>query len=89
MANKNITLLWFRRDLRLRDNPALDWVCDNSDTVLPVYIHQDENHWPSGGASRWWLHNSLQQLEKRLAKVGLKLHFFSGDSQKVIEKLIA
>lgn len=87
--NKNITLLWFRRDLRLRDNPALDWVCKNADTVLPVYIHQHEKHWPAGGASRWWLHNSLQQLETRLAKAGLKLHFFSGDSQKIIEKLIA
>lgn len=89
MANKNITLLWFRRDLRLRDNPALDWVCDNSDTILPVYIHEDKKHWPAGGASSWWLHNSLQQLEKQLAKVGLKLHFFSGDSRQVIEKLIA
>jgi len=89
MASNNTSILWFRRDLRLQDNPALDWVCENSETVLPVYIHSDEEHWPMGGASRWWLHHSLQQLEKQLQAAGLKLHVFKGDSQQVLQSLIA
>jgi deoxyribodipyrimidine photo-lyase len=82
------SIIWFRRDLRLQDNPALDWVCENSKAVLPVYIHTDEEHWPMGGASRWWLHNSLLQLDRQLQSAGLKLHVFRGDSQQVIESLI-
>jgi len=89
MTTKTISILWFRRDLRLQDNPALDWVCENSDAVLPVYIHSDDEHWPMGGASRWWLHHSLLQLEKQLLAAGLKLHVFSGDSQQILQTLIA
>ncbi len=88
-TSSSTSILWFRRDLRLQDNPALDWVCENSDAVLPVYIHSDDEHWPMGGASRWWLHHSLQQLENQLQSAGLKLHVFKGDSQQVLQSLIA
>jgi deoxyribodipyrimidine photo-lyase len=85
----NTTILWFRRDLRLHHNPALHWACNNAETVLPVYIHapDEEAPWQPGGASRWWLHESLQQLENDLRTQGLKLHYFSGKSQDVLLKL--
>ncbi len=84
------SILWFRRDLRLHDNAALDWVCNNSTAVVPVYIHsaEEEKPWVPGGASRWWLHHSLTALEKKLADKGLKLHFFSGNSAEVISRII-
>lgn len=88
MESNSTSILWFRRDLRLLDNHALDWVCENSDAVLPVYILADEEHWPMGAASRWWLHNSLQQLEKQLRSAGLELHFYKGDSQQVLRSLV-
>ncbi len=34
-------ILWFRNDLRLRDNPALIAALDNCDEILPVYIFDD------------------------------------------------
>ena len=51
------SLMWFRQDLRLRDNPALT-AAANSGPILPVYILDDTNSapWQLGAASRWWLH---------------------------------
>jgi len=84
------SILWFRRDLRLHDNAAFDWACDNSDTVIPVYIHspEEEKPWAPGAASRWWLHHSLAALESKLAASGLKLHFFIGRSEDVLTSII-
>jgi len=83
-------ILWFRRDLRLRDNPALDWALDNAQKILPVYIHtaDEEAAWLPGGASRWWLHHSLQQLDEQLRGHGLRLHFFYGGSEAVLTDII-
>jgi deoxyribodipyrimidine photo-lyase len=83
------TLLWFRRDLRLYHNQAFEWACENADKILPVYIHaaDEEAPWQPGAASRWWLEQSLKQLETGLAKHGLVLHYFSGDSLKTLQSL--
>jgi deoxyribodipyrimidine photo-lyase len=59
-----IAIMLFRRDLRLRDNPALCAACQTHTHILPVYIHADheEAPWQPGGAGKWWLHHSLQAL---------------------------
>ena len=84
------TIMWFRRDLRIHDNAALEWACKNSSKVIPIYIHspEEEKPWAPGAASRWWLHHSLSVLEKKLADKGLKLHFFSGNSEDFILNII-
>jgi deoxyribodipyrimidine photo-lyase len=63
------TLVWFRSDLRLADNPALCAAVAAGAPVVPVYIHapDEESPWQPGGASRWWLHQSLTQLRQSLA----------------------
>ena len=85
-----VSILWFRRDLRIHDNAALDWACENSETVIPVYIHSpdEESPWAPGAASRWWLHHSLISLQKKLADNGLTLNFFSGSSEDVMREII-
>ena len=85
------TILWFRRDLRIHDNAALDWACENSEAVIPVYVHspEEEKPWAPGAASRWWLHHSLASLEKKLSDKGLKLHFYIGNSEELVPKIIA
>ena len=54
-------LLWFRQDLRLADNPALLHAGESGRPVLPIYVFDVETpgDWAPGGASRWWMHNSL------------------------------
>ncbi|MEJ2466868.1 MAG: deoxyribodipyrimidine photo-lyase [Candidatus Thiodiazotropha sp.] len=46
-------LLWFRRDLRLTDNPALLAALRDCDELIPIYIHapQEEHPWSPGAAS--------------------------------------
>lgn len=55
-------IVWFRQDLRLNDNPALAAAALEG-AVVPLYILDTEAERPMGGASRWWLHNSLKALK--------------------------
>lgn len=69
-----LTLVWFHRDLRLTDHPAL-YAAAERGPILPVYIWSpdEEGSWSPGGASRWWLHYSLEALKRDLAAKGLAL----------------
>ena len=84
-------IVWFRRDLRLRDNPALQAALEAGHEVVPVYIHapQEEGAWAPGAASEAWLHRSLQQLDAQLRAVGSALILRSGDSMAQLQALIA
>ncbi len=69
------TLLWFRLDLRLADNPALLAAVYRRGAVIPVFIwsREEEGDWPPGAASRWWLHHSLARLDESLHARGSRL----------------
>ena len=75
-------IVWFRRDLRLHDNPALHCALADGRPVIPIYIHapEEEDPWRPGGASRWWLHHSLEALVTSLAERGLPLLILRGDT---------
>ncbi|MBK1691438.1 cryptochrome/photolyase family protein [Ectothiorhodospira mobilis] len=86
----SITLIWFRRDLRLEDNPALAHALETGGRILPVYIHApgEEGEWAPGAASRWWLHHSLQALADELARRGAPLVIRRGPSRTALEALV-
>ena len=80
-------LVWFRRDLRISDNPALWSALQSSDHVVPVYIHDPEEAyvWRPGAASNWYLHQSIRALSNDLAAHGLPLLILKGPiPQKLI-----
>ncbi|MDP3641003.1 MAG: deoxyribodipyrimidine photo-lyase, partial [Alphaproteobacteria bacterium] len=81
-------IVWFRQDLRIHDNPALDYAALRG-TIIPIYILDDgtPGQWKMGGASKWWLHHSLQSLTKSLKSKGHQLHIFSGDPQCILNDL--
>ncbi len=83
-------LVWFRLDLRLRDNPAWSAAAATKQPVIPVFIWapEEEDPWPPGAASRWWLHQSLGSLERDLAKAGAKLTIRRGPTEQAFESLI-
>jgi len=83
-------ILWFRRDLRLADNPALAAAAESGRPVLPVFILDEESVGmrPLGGASRWWLHHSLASLAAELRKKGAALLFRRGKSAAIIDDLV-
>ncbi|HEY1077843.1 MAG TPA: deoxyribodipyrimidine photo-lyase [Fontimonas sp.] len=87
---KRCSLLWFRRDLRLTDNPALTAALAAAPAVVPVYIHDPdaEAPWAPGPASRVWLHHSLAALSADLAARGSPLVIRSGNSLEVLRELL-
>lgn len=65
-------IVWFRRDLRLDDNPALNFAMESYDSVIPLYIQTriQADPWGEGSATRWWLHHSLGALDRSLKSLG-------------------
>ena len=80
-------IVWFRRDLRLSDNPALRAAAQSGAPIIPLFVLDDAaaGDWAWGGASRWWLHHSLAHLDKSL-KGHLVLR--KGGAAKIIPALI-
>ena len=85
------TVVWLRQDLRLGDHPALDAALQRREPVIPVYILSDaeEGDWPLGGASRWWLHHSLEQLDADLRRRGSRLVLARGPALQALRELVA
>jgi len=83
-------LLWFRRDLGLTDSPALDWAARTERPVIPVFILDDAQPGirPLGGASRWWLHGSLDALRTALEALGSRLILRRGAADAVLAQLV-
>lgn len=80
------TLVWFRQDLRVKDNPALSWAVEQG-LIVPIYIYDTHNSNENrmGGASQWWLHHSLESLNQRLNG---HLQLFQGDPKQIIDNLV-
>ena len=83
-------LLWFRSELRLHDNAALKAALDLDLPIIPVFIQDAEANdpWQPGGASQWWLHHALKDLNQQLTTKGSQLIIRTGDEQSVLESLI-
>lgn len=84
------TLVWFRRDLRLADNPAWQAALARGGLPIPVFIWapEEEAPWAPGAASRWWLHHSLSALQASLAAAGCPLVIRRGPTQPALQDLL-
>ena len=83
------TIVWFRHDLRIDDNPALVAAAKRG-AVVPVFIWapDEEAPWEPGAASRWWLHQSLEKLAASLEKLGAPLVIRRGPTPAALESLV-
>jgi deoxyribodipyrimidine photo-lyase len=83
-------IVWLRDDLRVADNPALAAAAEYDGPTVVVYVLDDESHGirPLGGASRWWLHHSLDSLARDLADIGGDLVLRRGDAIGEITRLV-
>lgn len=83
-------IVWLRQDLRLADNPALYEASRRGAPVIPLYIFApgEEGEWPSGAASRYWLHHSLASLGEDLQKKNSRLILRTGKSLEVLLSLV-
>jgi len=79
------TIVWLGRDLRLADNPALKEAAA-AGKIVPVFIWSpgEEGDWAPGAASRWWLHRSLEALDRDLRRRGARLIVRRGPTAKAL-----
>ena len=84
------SLVWFRDDLRLADNPALRAAVDRGAPIVAVFVLDEGSPGirPLGAATRWWLHHSLASLGARLRERGGDLVLRRGPADRVIRQLV-
>ena len=78
MSEHTTTVMWFRRDLRLADNPALIEACA-SDGVLPLFVLDPALWGPAGPSRRAYLAASLRALDSSLRQRRSELSVVRGD----------
>ena len=83
-------IVWFRQDLRLADNPALEAACASAERVVPLFVDDPDVSGGAsrvGSASRVWLHHSLQALDASLRERGSRLVCRQGGALEVLRAL--
>ena len=83
------TIVWFRHDLRLADNPALHAAMQRGSAVIPLFIYapEEETPWQAGGASRWWLLQSLAALDAQFREIASRLVIRRGPTLESLRAL--
>ncbi|WP_426572236.1 cryptochrome/photolyase family protein [Aquihabitans sp. McL0605] len=82
----SIGIVWFRRDLRLADNPALRVAARAHDLVVPVFVHDSVLAAHAGANRTAYLHATLDALD---ADLGGLLVERAGDPAAVVASLAA
>lgn len=91
-SQKEITIFWFRRDLRLRDNAGLYHALKQNTTVLPIFIYDTEilNKLENKVDKRVaFIHATLSELHSELTKLNSSLLCLHGSVKEVFKKLIS
>ncbi len=88
--NPTRALFWFRRDLRLTDNPGLAAAIEHAGkNVVLLYIRETNSELREiGGASKWWLDKSLRALSADIEALGGKLILRTGEAQDIIDDIL-
>jgi deoxyribodipyrimidine photo-lyase len=95
-----ISVVWFRADLRVQDNPALAAALQSPRPCVALFIMPIQkpslSKWELeverpiyGGASFWWLKQSLERLKTQLLELNIPLVVLEGDEQTVVAKFRA
>lgn len=85
------TIFIFRRDLRIVDNVTLNYVMENYENVIPIFIFTPEqvtkkNKYKSNNAIQFMI-ESLKSVDKELKKHSSKLHIFQGKNIDVLKNI--
>jgi deoxyribodipyrimidine photo-lyase len=89
MPPETTAVVWFRRDLRLHDQPALTHALERYQRVLPLFVIDDEilrGRWPSANR-RWFLAGALRSLDAELRKRDSSLTVVRGDPAVVVPRV--
>ncbi|WP_308917367.1 FAD-binding domain-containing protein [Jannaschia sp. LMIT008] len=85
------TILWFKRDLRVRDHPALADAAAGGGPLVPLYVAEPEmwSH-PDASGRQWaFVAESLRELRADLGRLGAPLLVRHGEAVAVLEAIRA
>jgi deoxyribodipyrimidine photo-lyase len=82
------TAMWFRRDLRLGDNPAWSAATRSGDEVVPVFVIDPPLWNRASPPRRALLAGHLRALDEDLAERGGRLHVVEGQPTSVLPGLV-
>jgi deoxyribodipyrimidine photo-lyase len=88
-GSDEIGLMWFRRDLRLDDNPAWAAATSNHPFVVPLFVLDPRLLDVAGPYGRRQLLATLQALDYALAQLGGRLLVRIGDPVRVVPETVA
>ncbi len=80
-------VLWFRRDLRLADHPALAAAIARGSAVVPLFVLDERLLAGSAPARSWYLHGALAELDRSLRARGSRLLVRRGDARDVVPEV--
>ena len=80
-------ILWFRRDLRLGDQPMLAAAVATGRPLLAVFVLDPETE-AIGAAAKWRLGLSIAAFADALARIGLPLVLRRGPALAVLTQLV-
>ena len=84
-------VVWFRRDLRLHDHPALAHALERFDRVLPLFVLDDHllaGRWASANR-RWFLAGALEGLRAEIRERDSQLAVVRGDPTRAVAEVAA
>jgi deoxyribodipyrimidine photo-lyase len=85
MSAPKRSIMWFRRDLRIGDNPALLEAIASGDEIIPVFILDKKLIDATGSKRLAYLGQSLRALDESLDN---NLHVMVGDQVEVLTELM-
>ena len=86
MPSTKTSIIWFRRDLRINDHPALLAAIESADQVIPLFILDKKQIEEAGDKLLAYMGQSLRALDESL---GNRLHIIEGDQVEILKELIA
>ena len=86
MSLAKTSIIWFRRDLRINDHPALLAAIESAEQVIPLFILDKKQIDEAGEKLLAYMGQSLRALDESL---GNRLHIIEGDQVTVLKELIA
>lgn len=79
-------IFWIREDFRIENNPALSFATQNHDSVIALYIYNNNDFDNKREAQKWWVYKSLETLKKELSDYKINLEIVKGDELEIFSK---
>jgi deoxyribodipyrimidine photo-lyase len=89
--SEKVSIMWFRRDLRIEDNTALHHALDSGNSVLPVFLFDTHilKELPRNDARVSFIYKKLKQLHQTFKEKGSGLLTYFGEPETLWETILS